>query len=39
MPEAPGPPGLITSEPMRSGEAGAAWRSTAIVPVRPSGAA
>ena len=37
MPEAPGPPGLITSDPMRSGEAGAAWRSTAIVPVRPCG--
>jgi hypothetical protein len=38
MPDAPGPPGLMTSDPMRWGDAGAAWRSTAMDAVRPCGA-
>ena len=37
IPESPGPPGLITSEPIRAEGSPAGWRATAIWMVVPSG--
>ena len=37
IPDAPGPPGLITSDPIRSEGTSAGWRARAICRVGPSG--
>ena len=39
MPETPGPPGSITSDPMRVAGSSAGWRATAMGMVGPAGCA
>ena len=39
MPDTPGPPGSITSEPMRAAGSSAGWRATAMGMVGPVGSA